>query len=140
MDESDSDLARLLRDHSARPEAVRVLDKDSLSPSELRSVIARAKSMIGFRLHSNIIGISAGVPSVNIYYVDKGRVFFDQINQSRFAMPIEAVLETDFIDKLLTTFDDLYTKRTEVNQEITQATATLRASVSDAFNETFSGR
>jgi polysaccharide pyruvyl transferase WcaK-like protein len=140
MDESDSDLARLLRDHSARPEAVRVLDKDSLSPSELRSVIARAKSMIGFRLHSNIIGISAGVPSVNIYYVDKGRVFFDQINQSRFAMPIEAVLETDFIDKLLTTFDDLYTQRTEVNQEITQATATLRASVSDAFNETFSGR
>ena len=137
MEESDTDLARLLKSHSADPEKVRILESDTLSAPELRSVIARAKAMIGFRLHSNIIGISAGVPSVNIYYVDKGRVFFDQIGQSRFAMPIEKLLEDDFVDKLLVSFDELYRNRAEIHQQISAATDKLRSSTRQVFSETF---
>lgn len=137
MDESDADLCRLLRDNSADPSRVRVLDKDVLSPSELRSVTAKAKAMIGFRLHSNIVGVSAGVPSVNIYYVDKGRVFFDQIGMGEYAMPIEAALEDDFTAKLIKNFDKLYKNRADVKKDINKATRKLRTDVKRSFKEAF---
>lgn len=135
MDESDSDLCRLLRDHSSNPNKVRILDKDILSPSELRTVISRAKAMIGFRLHSNIIGISAGVPSINIYYVDKGRVFFDQIRQDKYAIPIEDTLDDEFIDNFMILLKTLLNNRDSINKDITNATSTLRKSVRDVFRE-----
>lgn len=137
MSESDKELCRLLADHADSPGMVRILDEDNLAPSELRSVIAKAQAMIGFRLHSNIIGISAGVPSMNIYYVDKGRVFFDQIKQSRYAMPIETVLKDDFVTDALVLFDNLYSKRTVVKKSITSATTKLRHLVTSTFTETF---
>lgn len=140
MDESDADLCRLLRNSSAHPDKVRILDKDTLSPSELRSVIARAKAMIGFRLHSNIVGISAGVPSVNVYYVDKGRVFFDQIGMSDFAMPIEDALDDKFVSRLLKKFDQLYKNRSEIKKDINKATRKLRSSVTKSFKDTFHER
>lgn len=137
MEESDTELCQLLKKKSADPNRVRIIDKDTLSPSELRSMIACAKAMVGFRLHSNIIGVSAGVPSVNIYYVDKGRVFFDQIKQSRFAMPIERVLDDSFEADLLKLFDKLLKDRVKVKKEINQATTNLRSSVVTTFRETF---
>jgi len=137
MDESDSDLCRLLKDHSVNPNVVRILDKDELSPAELRTAISQAKAMVGFRLHSNIIGISAGVPSINIYYVDKGRVFFDQIKQQTFAKPIESVLSKDFVATFMELFDDLFTKRLAIKKDINKATQTLRKSVTVTFQKVF---
>lgn len=139
MEEGDDDLCRLLQRNSAKPENVRILSSDVFSAKELRSIISRAKAMIGFRLHSNIIGVSAGVPSVNVYYVDKGRVFFDQIGQARFALPIEAVLEPDFSDRLTGLFDELLAERQKTMKSIRTATGKLRRSVLDTFNEVFHG-
>lgn len=138
MEESDTQLCFHLKSSSADPDKVKVLDQDTLSPSELRTVISYAKAMIGFRLHSNIIGISSGVPSLNIYYVDKGRVFFDQINQSQFAMPIEAVLESDFSPVVVTKFDQLLGQRQTIRRSIQKATDKLRVSVRQSFEEIIS--
>ena len=140
MEESDSELCHLLRDKSGMADRIRVLDSDTLSASELRSVVGTAKAMIGFRLHSNIIGISAGVPSANIYYVDKGRVFFDQINQSHYALPIEQVLHDDFLSSFASLFDELYQRRSSVHSEITDATVALRDDVRSAFQTAFPAR
>lgn len=137
MEESDTKLCELLKDNSVNPEAVKILDKDTLSPSQLRSVVARAKAMIGFRLHSNIIGISAGVPSVNIYYVDKGRVFFDQISQSKFAIAIDETLKPDFVKKFVKMFDDLYKNRLKIEREIKDSTNKLRQDVEFSFEKVF---
>lgn len=137
MDESDSELCRRLQAHAQDPSRVRVLDDDSLTPAQLRTVISRAKAMIGFRLHSNIIGISAGVPSLNIYYVDKGRVFFDQINQSQYSMPIEDTLKDDFMTSFLERFTKLEKHSRAIRQEITNATTRLRASVTTTFRKVF---
>lgn len=137
MEESDTELCRLLASHAKNASMVRVVENDSLSPAELRSLISQAQAMIGFRLHSNIIGISAGVPSLNIYYVDKGRVFFDQIGQSRYAMPIQAVLQDDFQDKVLGMFNEVFANRKAIKKDIKKATARLRARVNDTFNEVF---
>ena len=137
MEERDSEMCELLKQNASDPDLVRIIDKDTLSPAELRSVIARAKVMVGFRLHSNIIGVSAGVPSINIYYVDKGRVFFDQIGQGRFAMPIERVLEKDFDKRFVRLFDELVKSRQAVKQSIDSATKRLRESVVTTFQEVF---
>lgn len=133
LSENDTELCRMLRDHAASSAAVRILDADTLSPSELRSVVSRARAMIGFRLHSNIIGVSAGVPCVNVYYVDKGRVFFDQIDQGHRALPIEATVEPGFVERVTALFDDTLENRADVHREITAATERLRASVRSAF-------
>lgn len=138
MEERDSEMCELLKQNASDPDMVRIINKDTLSPAELRSVIAKAKAMIGFRLHSNIIGVSAGVPSINIYYVDKGRVFFDQIRQSRFALPIERVLEKDFDERFVRLFDELITNRQAVKKSIGSATKRLRESVTKTFQEVFS--
>lgn len=140
MSESDSELCHLLRNHSTNPDKVRILDKDILSPAELRTVISHAKAMVGFRLHSNIIGISAGVPSVNIYYVDKGRVFFDQIDQAAFALPIESVLHSSFVADFIKLFDTLLSERARIKKDITKATQTLRKSVTTTFREVFDAK
>lgn len=137
MEESDTELCRQLAEQSANPDMVRVVDKDTLSPAELRSLVSQAQAMIGFRLHSNIIGVSAGVPSLNIYYVDKGRVFFDQIKQSRFALPIEAVLEAGFQERVVEIFQTILQDRKAIKRDINRATGQLRSRVTDTFNEVF---
>ena len=137
MEESDSELCQLLRDKSGDTQRVRVLDDDSFSASELRSVVGTAKAMVGFRLNSNIIGISAGVPSMNIYYVDKGRVFFDQINQQHYAQPIESTLEDQFVNDFMKKFAILFENRDIIHEEISASTELLRQSVRSAIYEAF---
>ncbi|HEY0965197.1 MAG TPA: polysaccharide pyruvyl transferase family protein [Candidatus Saccharimonadales bacterium] len=138
MEEGDTNLCTLLQKNTANPAKVKILSDDTFSSKELRSIITRAKAMIGFRLHSNIIGVSAGIPSINIYYVDKGRVFFDQIGQSRFALPIQAVLEPDFPETLTSLFNTLLTQQQTVKKDIRTATGKLRKSVTDTFSEVVS--
>ena len=137
MEENDTDLCNRMARNADDPSRVRVIDSDVLSPSELRSLVARAQAMIGFRLHSNIIGISAGVPSINIYYVDKGRVFFDQINQQRFALPIENVLKPGFIQTIRVMLDELLLDREAIHDDIRVSTKTLRQRVTDSFGKAF---
>ena len=133
MDESDAVLAHRLADVARPHTTVCVLDRDDLGPDQVRSVVSSARAMVGFRLHSNIIGISSAVPSVNVYYVDKGRVFFDQIGMSAFALPIEDALEPGFSDTVVRLLTDLIDRRETVRDELRAATAGLRREVEAAY-------
>ncbi len=133
MDESDTALAHSLAAEARTHTEVCVLDRDDLTPQQVRSVVASSRAMVGFRLHSNIIGISSAVPSVNVYYVDKGRVFFDQIGMSDFAMPIEATLEPDFSGRVRTLLADLIHRDDAVRTDLQRATRGLRTSVENAY-------
>lgn len=137
MGESDCALCRTLSAYAINPEQVRVLDQDNLSPKELRSIIARAKAMIGFRLHSTIIGTSAGVPSINLYYVDKGRVYFDQINQTKLTQPIEFVLDDNFVETTLEMLDQLHANHSKIQRELNASIRSLRATITNVFSELF---
>ncbi len=134
MAESDGDLCEWLRERSTSPDRVRVLGVDSLGPSELRTVFALARAMVGFRLHATILATSARVPSINIFYVDKGRVYFDQLGQTRWALPIEAALEDDFVSRVGDLFEDLLNDADQVRAELAEATERLRSSISEAFD------
>lgn len=91
----DPDYARELCERAARPERVHVLDSDDLSPESLRSVIARADVMVALRLHAGIVATSVGVPTVTYHYVDKGRLYAEQLGAEAYTRPIERLLEPD---------------------------------------------
>lgn len=138
MGESDSALCRKLANSIHAAGRVRVLDSDNLSPSELRSIVGGSRAMIGFRLHSTIIGTSAGVPSINLYYVDKGRVYFDQIGQSAYALPIECSLDANFVTDMTRMLDKLLTTHDDTSRNISKAITRLQQQTSAAFEELFS--
>ncbi|MFN3866322.1 MAG: polysaccharide pyruvyl transferase family protein [Demequina sp.] len=96
----DPDYALELRERSARPERVHVLDGDRLGPEVLRSVIARADVMIALRLHAGIVATSVGVPTVTYHYVDKGRLYAEQLGAEAVTRPIERLLAPDALADL----------------------------------------
>ncbi|MDN4480089.1 polysaccharide pyruvyl transferase family protein [Demequina muriae] len=96
----DPAYARELRDRAARPDRVHVLDGDELGPEALRSVIARADVMVALRLHAGIVATSVGVPTVTYYYVDKGRLYAEQLGAQEYTRPIERLLEPDALADL----------------------------------------
>ncbi|MBC7192837.1 polysaccharide pyruvyl transferase family protein [Marinobacter sp.] len=69
-----------------------VVDSELVSPESMLNLFSLARATMGSRLHSSIVSISAGTPSVCLYYVDKGRIFFDQIDARDQCFPIEAIL------------------------------------------------
>jgi polysaccharide pyruvyl transferase WcaK-like protein len=131
----DPELCQYLLEHVATPERVRVLSGDDYSPAELRSIMGQARVMIGFRLHSTIIATSSAVPSINLYYVDKGRVYFDQIGQSHYALPIERVLDDGFVTDLTSLVGNLLKQHDPVQADITKHVRQLRHSVQNAFKQ-----
>jgi polysaccharide pyruvyl transferase WcaK-like protein len=131
----DVDFCASILEHLDDQVSVRVLDKDSLSPELLRKLIAEAELMIGFRLHSNIIATAASIPSVNFYYVDKGRVFFDQIGQSEFALPIETMLQAERQAITSETLERAMSARAKIKVELTKGIGELRGQLRQSFQE-----
>lgn len=93
--EGDEPFAEKVISQMQYPEAARVVTED-LSPDDYLALIARADWFIGSRLHSTILACVANVPAMVLYYVDKGRLFFEQLELEEFSYPIERMLEDDF--------------------------------------------
>ncbi|WP_159449664.1 polysaccharide pyruvyl transferase family protein [Demequina sp. NBRC 110057] len=96
----DPAFAHRLRERAAHPERVHVLDDDEVSPGQIRSVYAAADVMIALRLHAGIVASSVGVPTVTYFYVDKGRLYADQVGAAGYTRPIERLLEDDAVADL----------------------------------------
>jgi polysaccharide pyruvyl transferase WcaK-like protein len=93
--EGDEQFAEKVIARMRHPEAARVVTED-LSPDDYLALIARSDWFIGSRLHSTILACVANVPAMVLYYVDKGRLFFEQLELDEFSYPIERMLEDDF--------------------------------------------
>lgn len=135
MGEEDIKLCKYLKARVSKPENVRILDEDTLSPTEVRSVMSYARAMVGFRLHSTIIATSSSVPCINYYYVDKGRVYFEQIGQKKNAFPIEDLLADDFTDTFSHTFDQLLKEREATSDTISKKLEGMRTVIRASFRE-----
>lgn len=128
----DPELCRELRNRSSDPAAVRVLDDDVLSPAELAAVLARADLMVAFRLHAGIISSSVGVPTLTYYYVDKGRLFTEQLGTDGYARPIENVLAEDAVADFTATAVRLL-EDGDTQQQAQAALAHMREHVRESF-------
>jgi polysaccharide pyruvyl transferase WcaK-like protein len=134
MGEEDIKLCEYIQKNSSDPDRIRILNEDTVPPALLRSIMSNAKLMIGFRLHSTIIATSSAVPSINYYYVDKGRVYFDQIGQSKNSFPIEKLLEDNSIKDFDKTFKLITDNKQDVSNDISRRIASMRTNIKDAFD------
>lgn len=128
----DPAYAHALRARAARPEAVHVLDDDALSPGQIRSVYAGADVMVALRLHAGIVATSVGVPTVTYFYVDKGRLYADQVGAAGYTRPIERLLEDDALADL-STMTSAVVADAQQRERTAAALADMRATLREDF-------
>jgi hypothetical protein len=75
------------------------------------------------------------VPSFVLYYVDKGRLYFEQLGMQRWSQPIEKMLDADAVDVLLASLTDLERDGTTVRAELGERTTVMGEQVRQQFAE-----
>lgn len=95
----------------------RILEKDVFSSNDYAGVMSVMKFFVASRLHSAILATLATVPAFVLYYVDKGRLFFEQMGMQRYSDPIEAALAPDFVETHSARFSALIAEADEVRAE-----------------------
>jgi len=100
MDASEGDdvFAEQVIELMVHKDRTRVLAKDVFSSNDYAGIMGSLRFFVASRLHSAILATIANVPAFVLYYVDKGRLFFEQVGMQRYSDPIEATLEADFVE------------------------------------------
>lgn len=138
MSSSEND-AKFCRDVIARMkhrERTGVLEADDLSPQQTLNVIARLRAFVGARLHSTILATSVNVPSFVFYYVDKGRLYFEQIGMTRFSRPIEDLVDAANLPAISGQLDGLLNESRGVKQELDSKIGAMRLRIVKDFRAT----
>ena len=129
MSEDDTKLAEFIKKKSEHKNKIRILAHDIYSPNEIRKVMSQAENVVSFRLHSAIIGTSENTPALTIYYVDKGRVYFEQIKQDKYSIPIEKTIEANFSDLFFDKYDKLVKNSESIKNELKANVQNLRKDI-----------
>lgn len=131
--ENDASFSRSVIALMKHSERTKVIDQDNLSPQEYQNVVGQCRFFIGSRLHSSILATSANIPSIVFYYVDKGRLFFEQIGMQRFSQPIENLLDHDTLNSVKKQINTLVNERTTIKKELSERITTMRKRVLNDF-------
>lgn len=125
--EDDAGFALQMKKLMNQPESAEIVSSDDLSPDQLLGEIGSCKFFVASRLHSAILATVANVPSICLYYVDKGRLFFDQIGLSEFAKPIELMTEAGASEQLVELIENLVSSEMEVKKNQLAALEQMRS-------------
>ncbi|GAA3329797.1 hypothetical protein HP467_07975 [Curtobacterium albidum] len=131
--EGDAAFAREVIAGLRDPSRAHVVEADVFSPAEYAGLMSRSRLFIASRLHSAIVATIAGVPATVLYYVDKGRLFFEQIGMQRFARPIEAALTPSFVDDVLASLEELDRDRDRVVADLATGVERMGDALRDDF-------
>jgi polysaccharide pyruvyl transferase WcaK-like protein len=77
-----------------------LISKDNLAPVDMVSVLSMARAFMASRLHSAILASVANVPAYCLYYVDKGRIFFEQMGLAKHSASINSILDEGAVENL----------------------------------------
>ncbi len=135
MSSSEND-AKFCRDVIAKmkhTDRTRVLETDDLSPQQTLNVIARLRAFVGARLHSTILATSVNVPSFVFYYVDKGRLYFEQVGMQKFSRPIEDLVDENNLPTIANEIDTLLKESHEVKHTLGSRIGAMRLRIIKDF-------
>lgn len=133
--EGDAAFAREVIALMRHADRTHVVEADEFSPSEYAGLMSRSRLFLASRLHSAIVATIAGVPAAVLYYVDKGRLFFEQMGQQAYSKPIEAALEPTFVDDVTAQLEALDADRDAVRAQLAQGVARMATALDADFAE-----
>jgi polysaccharide pyruvyl transferase WcaK-like protein len=88
LEQGDERVCRLLIENIKHSNKTAVLDTAGRT-HQMLDHYGRARFAVTIRMHSAILATCAGIPSIGIYYQDKGLSFFEAIEMCDFAFPIK---------------------------------------------------
>ena len=127
--ENDPEFARQVIARMKHPKRTTVIDGDNLSPTDYLSIIGHARFFVASRLHSAILATVAHVPALCLYYVDKGRLFFEQVGLQRFSRDIKIMLQPGVVDELSGLIDQLVAETDAVKAQQSKALEQMRGQI-----------
>jgi polysaccharide pyruvyl transferase WcaK-like protein len=133
--EGDAEFATEVIARMRNASRTRVVAGDDLSPAEYASAIGAMRFFVASRLHSAIIATTQLVPSFVLYYVDKGRLYFEQLGMERYSAPIEAILEDGASAALGARIDELVKNEKPVRDDLRASLAEMSSSIEASFSE-----
>jgi polysaccharide pyruvyl transferase WcaK-like protein len=131
--ENDPEFARQVVARMKHGERTTVIDGDTISPDEYLSLIGKAKLFVASRLHSAILATVANVPALCLYYVDKGRLFFEQVGMQRYSRDIQAMLTDGIVDQLIADISALVAESDTVKSQQREALTRMRGQIRQDF-------
>ena len=131
--ENDPEFARQVVARMKHGERTTVIDGDQISPDEYLSLIGKARFFVASRLHSAILATVANVPALCLYYVDKGRLFFEQVGMQRYSFDIKDMLTNGIVAKLSERINALVAESATVRQQQVAALTKMRGQIEQDF-------
>lgn len=125
--ENDSGFARQVIARMRHPQRTSIVESDEFSPDQYLSAIAGCRLFVASRLHSAILATVAGVPAICLYYVDKGRLFFEQLGLQRYSRSIDDMQAVNIVPELLELTDTLVAESARVQAQQAAAIAEMRS-------------
>lgn len=137
--EGDAEFAHQMIQRMRNPDRAIVIETDEFSPGEFAAIMGRMRLFVASRLHSAILATLAGVPSFVLYYVDKGRLYFEQLGMERWSAPIEDMLRPDAVERLGESLEHLAAATDSVRAELAERTTSMGARVREQFADGIAG-
>jgi len=131
--EDDPEFARQVVARMKHGERTCVIAGDDISPDDYLALIGHAKFFVASRLHSAILATVANVPAICLYYVDKGRLFFEQVGLQRFSRDIKVMQQPGIVDELAGLVAQLVTEGEAVKAQQLAALESMRGQIRDDF-------
>jgi polysaccharide pyruvyl transferase WcaK-like protein len=131
--DNDPDFARQVVARMKHGQRTTVIDGNTISPDEYLSLIGKAKFFVASRLHSAILATVANVPALCLYYVDKGRLFFEQVGMQRYSRDIKVMLTDGIVDHLVTDISALVAESETVKLQQRDALTRMRGQIHHDF-------
>ena len=133
--EGDAAFAESVVEQMTHADRTRIIATDEFSPTEYEGLLAPLRVFVAARLHSAIVATSAGVPSFGVYYVDKGRLYFEQMGMQRYSASIDVMLDSGIVDRLDGSIAALDAERDTVRAQLAERRARMVIRLRADFDE-----